>query len=172
MAIYDPDEMNEWLRKTLATPPSQRGDQSPNLLSGQSPDIPAPATSFTPAPSLVPSAVGQPAPNQFSQLADTMAKQNAKRAAMEQARKDEQKRKEEEEAERQKEIEMERTLRSGERADMSLANRLAADVFGGIPDRTANPNARRISPPSTQQKQFEITRNILYKAAQERRRKG
>lgn len=164
--------MNEWLRKTLATPASQRGNQSPDLRGGQSPDIPAPATSFTPAPSLVPSAVGQPSPNQFSQLADEETKRNANRVAMEQARKDAQKRKEEEEAKRQKDMEMARTIATNERADMFLANKIAIGAFGGTPDKTVNPNATRISPPSTQQRQFDITRNILFNAAQQRRRQG
>lgn len=171
MAAYDPNQMSNWLAKTLATPAYQRGNQP-------SRDIPPSATTFTSAPPLISSSgVGQPSPNQFSQSADAEGERNAKRAAMEKARQDEQKRKEDEEnakreaeAKRQKDMEMARTIKAGERADMALANKITSNVFGGAPDKTANPNARRVSPPSAQQRSYEMTRNILYREAQERRR--
>lgn len=70
--------------------------------------------------------------------------------------------------------------KKAEQEDKTLANRVATEAFGGTaeeasqgrgqPDDTSNPNARRVSPKSFDQRRFEITRRLLFNAAQERRR--
>lgn len=97
-----------------------------------------------------------------------------KRRIMEQSRQDNQKKKEEEEAKRkqeqQKAAELASAVRGATYEDKKTAQELTTKAFDGMPDATTNPNAKRVSPPSYEQKQFEIARNLLFNAAQERRR--
>lgn len=100
---------------------------------------------------------------------------------MEQARQDNQKKKEKEDAKRKQDEEKKKQeqqqaaklaseVGQATYQDKKTAQELTSKAFGGVPDATTNPQSKRSSPPSYEQKQFNIARDLLFRAAQERRR--
>jgi outer membrane biosynthesis protein TonB len=103
---------------------------------------------------------------------DRLAKEEANKAKAEEDKKiqEEKDKKKAEEEKKQRDLANFSAIKRGERADALLAGDIANKAFGGRPDAPVNPNSRRISPASTEQRQYDITKRLLFNAAQERRR--
>jgi hypothetical protein len=157
----------DFLKRTLAVKPSERGMTTP---AATAPALPAPATEFKPLPSMpTGSYFDQAATSERSKLQTTALQMEPIMKKREEDAKKEAERKAEEER-KQRDLAIFSAIKRGERADMLLAANIANKTFGGRPDAPVNPNSRRISPASTEQRQYDITKRLLFNAAQERRR--
>lgn len=169
MAINDLDPtLADFLKRTLAVKPSERGVSTP---AATAPALPAPATEFKPLPSLpTGSYFDQAATSERSRLQTTAQQMEPIMKKREEDAKKEAERKAAEEK-KQKDLATFAAVKRGEREDMLLATNIANKTFGGgAPDATVNPNSRRISPASGEQRQYDITKRLLFNAAQARRR--
>lgn len=139
------------------------------------------STTSSTTPSTTPPSNTPPITSSTTPPSTSNTSEEEKRRIMEQSRQDNQKKKEEEEAKRkqdeekkkqeqQKAAELASAVKRATYEDKKTAQELTSKAFNGVPDATSNPNAKRVSPPSYEQKQFEIARNLLFNAAQERRR--
>jgi DNA topoisomerase VI subunit B len=164
----------DFLKRTLALKPSQRGTTTPPATTttppATTPALPAPATEFKPFPSMpTGSYFDQAAASERSKLQTTASQMESDAKKREEDAKREAERKAEEEK-KQRDRANFSAIKRGERADALLAGNIANKAFGGRPDAPVNPNSRRISPASTEQRQYDITKRLLFNAAQERRR--
>jgi hypothetical protein len=167
----------DFLKKTRAVKPSERGVSTPAATPpaatpppATAPALPAPATEFKPFPPLpTGSYFDQAAASERSKLQTTAPQMESDAKKREEDAKREAERKAEEEK-KQRDRANFSAIKRGERADTILAGNIANKAFGGRPDAPVNPNSRRISPASTEQRQYDITKRLLFNAAQERRR--